>query len=144
MFRIWVATIAAAGLLAGAGGAVAQVSGKSDEVSAVEVSASLEVKVSVAVGGDIGPRTFVSSAPLGIDCGGSAYRFTSEELRQCWLWVRRKRETLLTAQAEGRFGTDWTVQWTGCEPIANGAACRLTPKIETNVAAVFVRMTPLP
>lgn len=110
-----------------------------NEVAAVEVSPSLDVKLSVTVGGDVGPTTFVSSAPAGMDCGGAAFRYTTSKVHQCWLWVRRGREAMLAATADGLYGKDWTVAWSGCQPVANGAACRLTPRIDSNVAAVFSR-----
>jgi len=111
-----------------------------NEVAAVEVTPSMDVKLSVTVGGDVGARTFVSSAPAGMDCGGAAFRYSTSEVRQCWLWVRRGREAMLAATAEGLYGKDWTVAWSGCDPVANGAACRLTPRLDSNIAAVFTRV----
>ena len=46
---------------------------------------------------------------------------------------------ILTAQSNGRYGADWSVQWVGCEPIANGAACTLNAADESQVAALFTR-----
>ena len=114
-----------------------------NEVAAVEVLPSLDIKLSVTVGGDVEARTFVSSAPAGMDCGGAAYRYATNKVHQCWLWVRRNREVMLAATAEGLYGKDWTVAWSGCEPVANGAACRLTPRLDSNIAAVFTRAEPI-
>jgi hypothetical protein len=44
---------------------------------------------------------------------------------------------MLTAQGKGVFGRDWTVTWSGCETVAGGPACILTPSGEAVVAAVF-------
>lgn len=77
------------------------------------------------------------SAPVGIRCGGALFQYMNIENRQCWLWVRRNQPVMLTAQGKGVFGRDWTVSWAGCEPVAGGPACMLTPSGEAVVAAVF-------
>lgn len=112
------------------------------DVDAVTVLASPDVRLTVAVGGDMAAETFVTSAPVGLNCGGASSRYDHKANHQCWLWVRRNRPVMLTAQASGRFGADWSVQWVGCEPVANGAACQLSPKEEAQVAAVFTRLNP--
>jgi hypothetical protein len=56
--------------------------------------------------------------------------------------VKPGREVLLAAMREGRHGEDWTVQWVGCEPVAGGAACRLTLSDDMAVAAVFTARSP--
>lgn len=117
----------------------------SDQPSYVDpltVTASPDVRVSVVVGGDVDFETTVSSAPLGINCGGASFRYTTKENRQCWLWVRRHHPVILTAQVDGRYGQDWTVAWIGCEPTAGGAACTLDPTVETEIGAVFTRLGP--
>lgn len=110
------------------------------DVSSVTVAPSAEVRISVVVGGDVNFQTTVVSAPLGINCGGAAFQYTTKENRQCWLWVRRHHPVILTAQVDGRFGQDWTVTWIGCEPTAGGAACTLDPTVETEIGAVFTRL----
>lgn len=122
----------------GAGPAAAAISEPTD-VGSVTVIADLDVRLSVAIGGDVAEDTFVSSAPVGLTCGGSQYQYMARENRQCWLRVRRRSPIILTAQANGRYGTDWSVQWVGCEPIANGAACTLSARDEAQVAALFTR-----
>jgi len=109
------------------------------EVEGVVVVADTDVRVVVAVGGDIGETTYVASAPPGLACGGAQYQYMSRENRQCWLRVRRKTPLILTAQASGHYGVDWTVQWVGCAPIGNGAACTLNAQDESQVAALFTR-----
>lgn len=109
------------------------------EVEGVTVVADTEIRLTVAVGGDIGESTFVASAPAGLTCGGAQYQYMTRENRQCWLRVRRKTDVILTAQASGRYGVDWTVEWVGCEPVGNGSACRIKPLEEVQVAALFTR-----
>jgi hypothetical protein len=109
------------------------------DIDSVTVVADTDVRLSVAIGGDVAEDTFVSSAPVGLICGGAQYQYMTRENRQCWLRVRRKSPIILTAQANGRYGTDWSVQWVGCEPIANGAACTLSARDEAQVAALFTR-----
>ncbi len=108
-------------------------------VDSVTVTADTDVRLSVAIGGDVAADTYVSSAPVGLSCGGARYQYMTQANRQCWLRVRRKSQVILTAQANGRYGTDWTVQWVGCEPIANGAACMVSIQDEGQVAALFTR-----
>lgn len=109
------------------------------EVEGVVIVADTDVRVVVAVGGDIAEDTYVASAPPGLACGGARYQYMTRENRQCWLRVRRKTPLILTAQANGRYGVDWTVQWIGCEPLGNGAACTLSAQAESQVAALFTR-----
>lgn len=107
------------------------------EVDSLTVFASLDVRLTVAIGGDVSVDQIVSSAPVGIRCGGAMFQYTNLENRQCWLWVRRNQPVILTAQGKGVYGRDWTVVWSGCEPVAGGPACTLTPSGEAVVAAVF-------
>lgn len=107
------------------------------EVDSLTVFASLDVRLTVAIGGDVSVDQIVSSAPVGIRCGGAMFQYTNLENRQCWLWVRRNQPVILTAQGKGVYGRDWTVVWSGCEPVAGGPACTLTPAGEAVVAAVF-------
>ncbi len=108
-------------------------------VSELEITAAADVRLSVAAGGDMDPKTYVVSAPVGVTCGGAEYRYVTQENRQCWLWVRRNSEVVLTAQSTGGYGSAWTVEWVGCKPIGNGSACVLNPSVETSVAALFTR-----
>jgi len=114
------------------------------DVSSVEVTADVNVRLSVVLGGDVAPDVVVVSAPLGLTCGGAAFQYTPKENRQCWLWVRRNRPVLLSAQGTGRYGIDWKVRWVGCEPIDNGPVCRVTPGEEVEVAAIITRSPTTP
>lgn len=136
---------AAAGLalaLHASGALAAPIASDATLVDELTVTAASEVRLTVALGGDVGPKVIVTSAPAGLNCGGSQFRYTLGENRQCWIWVKRNQPVMLTAQGLGGFGVDWTVEWVGCEPAAGGAVCQLTPATETQVAAVFVRPTP--
>lgn len=109
------------------------------DLEGVTIVADLDVRIVVAVGGDINTDTYVASAPPGLACGGAEYQYLTRENRQCWLRIKRKTPIILTAQANGHYGSDWTVQWVGCAPIANGAACTLSAQDEVQVVALFTR-----
>ncbi len=130
------AAIAAALCLA-SGAAPAAPASQPTDVDSVTVFASTDVRLTIAIGGNVTPDQVVTSAPVGIRCGGALFQYMNIENRQCWLWVRRNQAVMLTAQGKGEFGRDWTVAWNGCEPVAGGPACRLTPAGESVVAAVF-------
>jgi len=137
-----VACLIAAGLWALASDAFASSatpSGPPTDVDGVVIVADIEVRLSVAVGGDVGENTYVASAPAGLTCGGVQYQYMTRENRQCWLRSRRKTPIILTAQNNGHYGVDWSVQWVGCEPIGNGAACTLNAQDESKVVALFTR-----
>ncbi len=143
MSRVSIGLIAA-GLCLLAGGAEAATAASPappTDVDGVVIVADTTVRLSVAVGGDINDNTYVTSAPSGVNCGGAEYRYQTRENRQCWVRIRRRTPIILTAQNNGRFGVDWTVQWVGCEPIGNGAACTLSAQDESQVAALFTRKT---
>ena len=130
----------AAGLWAVAGsGLAATADPVATTVDGVTVVADLDVRLVVAVGGDIGENTYVASAPPGLACGGVQYQYMTQSNRQCWLRIKRRTPVILTAQANGRYGVDWSVQWVGCEPIANGAACTITAQGEAQLVALFTR-----
>jgi hypothetical protein len=118
----------------------AQVDGA--EVDSVTIFAPADVRLTLAVGGQVSRDHVVTSAPVGMHCGGDAFQYDTDDNHQCWLWVRRNQPVILTAQGSGVYGRDWTVVWSGCEPVAGGPACTLTPKQEAVVAAVFSRPTP--
>lgn len=138
--RRFAIAVAVAGCVAGfAGSALAAQTTAPTDLPPVTITASAEVRLSVAAGGDLDDDTFVTSAPVGVACGGWMYRHSQNPDRQCWLWVRRNKPVMLSAQAPGRFGVDWTVEWAGCTPVAGGGACELTPGDDAQVAAVFRR-----
>ncbi len=94
------------------------------------------VRLDVVVSGDTGPRSVVVSDRVGINCGPDRYRYAQGENRQCWIWVRRSRPVMLSAKGmRGQFGKDWTVAWTGCEVIDNGARCRVVSDQDSTVTA---------
>lgn len=110
------------------------------EVSELQIVGDNTVILRVNVSGDLGERTVVfSDDVVGINCGPDVYKYTPHENRQCWVWVRKSKTVLLGAKGmKGEFGKDWSVTWTGCEVIDGGKACRIVPKIETTVGAVFI------
>jgi hypothetical protein len=109
------------------------------EVEAITVTAR-KYNLNVTVGGDVDTSTMVTSAPVGVYCGGGQYRFERwGSFDQCWLLTSGRQEVLLVASREGRYGAEWTVSWTGCEPFAEGKGCRLTVTGDAVVSAVFTR-----
>lgn len=110
------------------------------EIEEVTVTAR-KVNLNLTVGGDVDPTTMVTSAPVGMFCGGGQYRFQRwGTFDQCWINVKPDREVLLIASREGRHRVDWTVNWTGCEPFGDGAGCRLFPTGDAVIAAEFHRL----
>lgn len=95
--------------------------------------------LSVTVGGDVRQNSVVSSAPLGMNCGGVTFQFLRGPYRQCWLRIRRGQEAVLTAGDDGAYGRDWIVEWVGCEARAGGPACITRMDEDRQVAAVFRR-----
>ncbi|MCF8506652.1 MAG: hypothetical protein K9G59_17225 [Caulobacter sp.] len=138
--RVCVGLIAA-GLwaVAGSASAVESAPGAVTTVDGVTVVADMDVRLMVAIGGDVPDGTYVSSAPSGLFCGGVQTRFATQFNYQCWLRIKRKAPVVLAAQSNGHYGVDWTVQWVGCEPVANGAACKLAASEEAQVVALFTR-----
>ena len=58
-----------------------------------------------------------------------------------WFEVRGRGEPiLLTAQHEGVFGRDWTVEWSGCEPVDDGRSCSAAIAGSMQVGATFRSM----
>lgn len=134
------AAVLAAGVLLGLSPPALAAPDAPVDLSGVEVAADVSVRLTVALAGDMTDQTFVTSAPSMLNCGGAQFRFQQGEARSCWVWTRRKRPVLLAAQSNGRYGLDWKVSWTGCEPIDTGAVCRLTPEAETLVSATITRL----
>ncbi len=109
------------------------------EVSGIVVRADNTVILRVAVSGDMGPKTVVVGEDVvGINCGADAYRYTEHENRQCWVWLGRGKPVVLGVRGmQGAHGRDWSVAWTGCEVVQDGAGCRINPGNETIVRAHF-------
>jgi hypothetical protein len=95
--------------------------------------------LSFVISGDVDAKTFVASAPLGINCGGPAYQYQTNPIRKCWLRILPGRTVLLGATAPGRFGTDWTVEWTGCKPVNDGSMCEIVMSEDASAGATFKR-----
>lgn len=111
------------------------------EVSGVDVVADLNVRLLVDVSGDMQPDTVVVSDLVGVNCGADAYKYTPHEVRQCWVWVRRRKPVVLTARASGEYGRDWNVRWSGCQVSGDGRSCTTAITSETQIAANFTRKT---
>jgi hypothetical protein len=105
------------------------------------VGRKLNWLLSFTVSGDVTEKTMVGSAPIGMNCGGEFYRFAKTVAnRQCWLRVDHKKTVLLSAADEGRYGVDWTVEWVGCTPRANGSMCEVSLTDDAVAGAVFKRL----
>lgn len=88
--------------------------------------------LTVHVQGDVGAATLVRSEPIGVRCGGHAFRYEEYgKPRLCWLRISRGAEIVLSASGPGQ------VTWTGCEPYDNGRHCRLRMGEFADVTAVF-------
>lgn len=82
----------------------------------------------------------VVSVDPAMNCGDARFDRTPGPYRQCWLRGRRGAPILLTAQHEGVFGRDWTVDWTGCEPVDDGRSCSAAIAGTMQVGATFRAM----
>jgi len=91
------------------------------------------------VSGDVDDKTYVSSAPVGIYCGGPAFRYQPNPVRQCWVRVFNEKTVLLGATAPGKYGVDWSVTWTGCRPINDGSMCEVVLTEDATAGATFKR-----
>ena len=98
--------------------------------------------LSVTVGGDIREESYVDSAPAGLNCGGGYYKYFAKRAatHKCWLRVRHKRTVMLSAADSGRYGVDWTVDWVGCRPKADGALCEVTMTSDVSVGVQYRRL----
>lgn len=114
------------------------------EVEEVQVRAQrLNWLLTFTIAGDVDEQSIVGSAPIGLNCGGEFFRWAKTIAnRQCWLRVDHKTRVLLSAADKGRYGVDWTVQWIGCTPLANGTMCEMTVTKDATAGAVFTRLKP--
>ena len=88
--------------------------------------------LTVHVDGDLSVGSLVRSDPIGVRCGGHAYRYAQYgKPRLCWLRISRGAEIVLSASGPGR------VTWTGCEPYDDGRHCRLRMGEVADVRAVY-------
>jgi hypothetical protein len=120
--------------------AAAQPEGEVFEDIVVEASPS-DWRVSATVSGHLERNTLVTSDPRGMECGAFEYRYVAAT-RQCWMRARAGVVVTLTARHTGRYGADWAVDWTGCEPAAGAATCQLVipRRGEMQVTANFRRL----
>jgi hypothetical protein len=95
--------------------------------------------LSFVISGDVDDKTWVSSAPVGINCGGPAFRYQPNPVRQCWVRVFNEKTVLLGATAPGKYGVDWSVAWTGCKPVNDGSMCEVVLTEDATAGASFKR-----
>lgn len=109
-----------------------------EELPAISVRGNyLDYRLRVSLAGADTPSDLIVSADPGMNCGDPRFDRSPGPYRQCWLRGRRNTAILLTAQGDGVFGRDWTVDWTGCEPTADGRSCAVAIAGEMVVGATF-------
>lgn len=96
-----------------------------------------DYRLQVNLSGADAPSDLIVSLDPGMNCGDVRFERTPGPYRQCWLRGRRGEPILLTAQHEGVFGRDWTVEWTGCEPVDEGRSCSAAIAGTMQVGATF-------
>ena len=101
------------------------------------VGQHMDYRLRVALAGADAASDLVVSADPGMHCGDARFDRTPGPYRQCWLRGRRGEPILLTAQHEGVFGRDWTVEWTGCQPVDDGRSCSAAIAGAMEVGATF-------
>lgn len=131
------AVLLVAAAIAQAPAAAHQTATTVDEV--VVDGAFAEFRMVTDIGGELASDTLVVSAAPAMHCSGAAFQYAPGPARQCWLRARVNTTVRLEAVARGRFGPDWTVEWSGCAPVGDGSACEITVTGESRVAAVFRR-----
>lgn len=99
-----------------------------------------EFRLVTDIAGDLGPDTLVRSTTPPMTCSGARWRYEPGPARQCWLRAQVHSPVRLEAVAPGRFGADWTVEWTGCAPADGGRVCELSLDRETTIGATFRRL----
>lgn len=82
----------------------------------------------------------VVSVDPAMNCGDERFSREPGPWRQCWLRGQRGSPILLTAQHDGVYGRDWTVEWSGCEPIDDGRSCSAAIAGTMQVGATFRAM----
>ncbi|HYC97247.1 hypothetical protein [Brevundimonas sp.] len=95
--------------------------------------------LTVVVDGEADVRTLVTSEP-DLRCGPDAYRW--EEFgrpRLCWLRRRLDSTVVLSAAHPGRAGSDWTVDWEGCDRVVGPDRCEVAIQPTRHVRATFRR-----
>lgn len=110
-------------------------------VEGIVVEGAQDGRLTVTVTGDIPAETIVRSEPVGIRCGVARHTYDPYGApRLCWF--RKPGGTPVHLRVEGMqaLGAGWTVQWTGCEPDADGLGCTLeAPRYAAEVRAAFQR-----
>jgi hypothetical protein len=95
--------------------------------------------LTVTVDGETAAQTLVVSEP-DMRCGAEAYRW--EEFgrpRLCWLRRRLDTTVTLAARHPGNPGTDWRVDWEGCDRVVGPDMCEVTIRPAQQVRATFRR-----
>ncbi|WP_296819763.1 hypothetical protein [Brevundimonas sp.] len=109
-------------------------------VDGVEVIGDpMDYRLRVTLAGADRAGAMVLSSDPAMWCGDARFNNTPGPFRQCWLRGFRGEPIVLTAQNEGQFGRDWTVEWTGCQPLADGRSCSAEIAGEMQVGATFRR-----
>lgn len=134
-----ISVLAAAMLAGGAQNAPDQGYTIVDDVTVV--AAPIDPLLTVTVTGSLRMESLVRSEPVGVRCGASEHRWAHlGRPRLCWIRRPTGSEIILSASDVGAHGSDWRVEWRGCEPFGAGDRCRVTLTAdETRVEAVFTR-----
>lgn len=105
------------------------------------VAAPIDPLLTVTVVGALRMESLVRSEPVGVRCGASEHRWADlGRPRLCWIRRPTGSEIILSASDVGAYGSDWRVEWRGCEAFGAGDRCRVTLSAdETEVEAVFSR-----
>ncbi len=134
-----ISVLAAAMLAGGAQNAPDQGYTIVDDVTVV--ATPIDPLLTVTVAGALRMESLVRSEPTGVRCGAREHRWADlGRPRLCWIRRPTGSEILLNASDVGAYGSDWRVEWRGCEPFDAGDRCRVTLTAdETEVEAVFTR-----
>jgi len=94
----------------------------------------------VVVEGQVTERTLVASEP-DLRCGPVAYRWEDfGRPRLCWLRRRLDSAVVLSATHPGRPGSDWIVDWDGCDRVIGPDRCEVLIQPAREVRATFRRV----
>lgn len=95
--------------------------------------------LTVRVEGQESERFLIVSGE-GVRCGFQRFQYSDYgRPRLCWTRPDPGTPLAFTPNAEGQYGRDWTVEWSGCESV-DGAVCRVTGGNARTVTATFRRL----
>jgi hypothetical protein len=95
--------------------------------------------LTVVVEGETDARTLVTSEP-DLRCGPDAYRWEAfGRPRLCWLRRRLDTTVVLSATHPGRAGSDWTIDWEGCDRVIGPDRCEVAIQPTRQIRATFRR-----